>query len=415
MELSKKSETATKITFEYEGEPEGTEGYRYYADGVPVSRTFNPDDHEVTFGKIPSGKYSVEALGFTSLARAEWPVVEPTPVGNKLRWKPPGWNGNEPTLPSSYPGYQVKSVTKDGTVSLTNGVDYVLEVDASYSGGGRIWVQGGRNIVVVGGEIDYANSSGDGFNSSFQFEGGDDGAIVHVEGFLTKNQPNGFTLKAPKMFQFQNIHCDLRDGSGQGHPDLIQVWSGYKAKGIRINRWTGYSGYTYFSDFTDDKGPAQFGSETPGFWELYDVDMHHVNGQGLGNWMGSPNHAVWKGKNLWLETSTEPTGNRRDMGDQLRQYGLQYPPTSPPGYGAQYQIFDTDGTTLLYTSPVNPQGGAPGDIGRLQGQYLRYINNPRLTAEWRCQKAPVSAGADANGNFVPAATVGPNYRSPGYV
>jgi hypothetical protein len=335
------------------------------------------------------------------------------PVGT-LRWKPPGWNGEDPTLPSSFPGFQVRDITRDGTVSLTNGVDYFLKVNADYSGGGRIWCQGGRNIVAIAGEVDYTNSSGDGFNSSMQFEGGDDGATVHVEGVRVKNQPNGFTLKAPKMFQFQNIHTDLRDGSGTGHPDLIQVWSGAKAKGIRIDHWSGWSGFTYFSDFVDD-GSKPFGTETPGFWELYNVDIHNVNGQGLGNWMGNPNVAVWKGSNLWLETSTEPDGNRRDMGDQLRQYGLQYPPPTGPGFGAQYQIYAADGTSLLYTSPPNPQGGAPGDIGRLQGQYLRYVNNPRMTAEWRTQKAPVSAGADANGNFVPAAKVGVGYKSPGYV
>jgi hypothetical protein len=348
------------------------------------------------------------------LARSLEPEPEPIPAGT-LRWKPPGWNGGDPTKASSYPGYEVRRVTSAGTTSLSNGRDYFLEIDVNYSGDQRVWIQGGRNIVCMGAEIDYTNSSGDGFNSSLQFEGGDDGAIVHVEGARIKNQPNGFTLKAPKMFQFQNIHTDLRDGSGSGHPDLIQVWSGAKAKGIRVHKWTGYSGFTYFSDFTDDKGPSQFGSETPSFWELYDVDMHHVNGQGLGNWMGSPNHAVWKGSNLWLETSTEPTGNRRDMGDQLRQHGLQYPPISGPGYGARYEIFGTDGTTSLYKSPPNPQGGAPGDIGRLQGQYLRYLDNPRLTAEWRCQIAPTSVGADANGNFVPASKVGVGYKSPGYV
>lgn len=76
MELNKKSETATKITFTHE-KPAGAEGYLYYSDGKRVSRTFNPDDLEVTFGKVDSGKYAVEAVGFTSLAKAEWP--KPTP------------------------------------------------------------------------------------------------------------------------------------------------------------------------------------------------------------------------------------------------------------------------------------------------------------------------------------------------
>lgn len=345
--------------------------------------------------------------------------VLPTPPGSgTLRYRPPGWNGGDPTLASSFPGYTVRTITGPGTMTLTNGVDYYLEMGTvNYSGDQRIWIEGGRNIVLVGGHINYTNTSGDGFNSSFQFQGGDPGATVHIEGVRIQNQPNGFTLKTPKFVQLQNIHAFLADGSGTGHPDIIQVWSGYKAQGIRIHRFTGYSGHTYFADHTDDSGSANFGLYTPVFWELRDVDLHHVNGSGSAFWLGSPNHAVFRGDNLWLETSTEPSGNRRDLGDILRIYGLQYPPVDPNlGFSAQFRIYDTDGTTVLYTSPTNPTSGAPGDIGRLQGHWFRYADNPRLAnIAWRCQKAPTSAGADANGNFVPASSVGANYVSPRYI
>ena len=78
MKLTKKSETGTKITFTYDKPPGPVEGYLYYADGARVSRTFNPNDLEVTFGKVPSGTYAVEAVGFSSVARAEWPESSPT-------------------------------------------------------------------------------------------------------------------------------------------------------------------------------------------------------------------------------------------------------------------------------------------------------------------------------------------------
>lgn len=73
MKLTKKSETTSKITFTYDRPPGAVEGYLYYAGGQRVSRTFNPADLEVTFGKVPSGQYAVEAVGFDVVARAEWP------------------------------------------------------------------------------------------------------------------------------------------------------------------------------------------------------------------------------------------------------------------------------------------------------------------------------------------------------
>jgi hypothetical protein len=79
MKLTKKSETATKITFTYDRPPGPVEGYLYYAGGVRVSRTFNPSDLEVTFGKVESGKYAVEAVTLVVVARAEWPEP-PAPV-----------------------------------------------------------------------------------------------------------------------------------------------------------------------------------------------------------------------------------------------------------------------------------------------------------------------------------------------
>jgi hypothetical protein len=80
MELTKKSETASKITFTYDKPAGAVEGYVYYSDGNRVSKTMNPDDLEVTFGKVASGKYSVQAVGFNQIARAEWPkVAEPGP------------------------------------------------------------------------------------------------------------------------------------------------------------------------------------------------------------------------------------------------------------------------------------------------------------------------------------------------
>ena len=84
--LTKVSETETKITFSYPHVP-GVEGWRYLVNNVPVSRTFNPDDHEVTFGKVTNGIYRVVPLDVVERPDGfVWPAPAP-PTG----WTPPSY------------------------------------------------------------------------------------------------------------------------------------------------------------------------------------------------------------------------------------------------------------------------------------------------------------------------------------
>jgi hypothetical protein len=99
VKLTKKSETSTKITFTYDKPTGAVEGYLYYADGTRVSRTFNPNDLEVTFGKVASGKYAVEAVGFQVLDRAVWPEVTPPPP------PPTGFSSPIGFISNRAPGY----------------------------------------------------------------------------------------------------------------------------------------------------------------------------------------------------------------------------------------------------------------------------------------------------------------------
>lgn len=419
MKLTKKSETSSKITFTYDKPTAETEGYIYYANDVAVSRTFNPDDLEVTFGKVPSGRYAVDAIGFEELDRAEWPEVSipPPPVGD-LRFKPPGWNGGDPTLASSFPGYKVQAITGPATYNLDNSTDYFLDWgDFSFTGKGNIVLNGGRNLVCVGGAVTHTNSSGDGGDDGILIEGGAAGATVHLEGLKLLDVVNGFTVRTPRFVTLQNIHIAVRgfqDNASLAHPDLIQVWTGNKCPGIRVHRFTGYSRFTFFSDFTDATV-----AQRPEFWELHDVDLHGRppwNDQagrpdGLNLWMGYAPEATWRGSNCWFETTYESSGNRRVLGSHLRQFS-----GGSPTAHAGYTIYNQAGVGV-FTAPVGFNGGSPGDIGRTQGDRLVYTDDPRqprMDLEWRCQKPTAADGADANGNFVPAGLVGAGYRSPGY-
>jgi hypothetical protein len=72
MQIRKVSETSSKITLSYDRGPAGTEGYLYYKDGVRVSRTFNPNDLQVTFSK-PFTSIKIEAVKFTAVDTGTYP------------------------------------------------------------------------------------------------------------------------------------------------------------------------------------------------------------------------------------------------------------------------------------------------------------------------------------------------------
>ena len=98
--LTKVSETSSKITFSYP-KAAGAEGYRYTVNGNAVSRTFNPDDLEVTFGKVANATYRVIPLDVSDRADGYvWPApVTPEPGGNAYWYEtwdsgtvPAGWS-----------------------------------------------------------------------------------------------------------------------------------------------------------------------------------------------------------------------------------------------------------------------------------------------------------------------------------
>lgn len=268
------------------------------------------------------------------------------------------------------------------------GRNYRFTIDVTSTSGGRVVLQGGRHRLVVGARIDITGGNDP---IALLIEGGDTGGITHIEGCYLRSV-NGVTVRTNQTVQLVNNH--VRVAGAAEHADVIQAWAGAKCPGIRVDGLTAHSEFTFLSDLTDEPGVVH-GTYTPGSWDLHNVDLHGPNA--LNNWMGSPQHAVWRGDNLWLETSTDSTGQRRDLGDQLRQHGEQYVPKH-----AGYQILDA-ADRILYTQSENVASGAPGETGRTAGHWLRYHLNPRLTMTWRW-------GVPPGGEFVPAWTTGPNYR-----
>ena len=82
IQLRKVSETATKITLGW-SKVANADGYRFYVNGKQVSRTCDRNKTEVTFGKVPNGQYTVEAVFFSRLDEGTYPT-DPPPVYVKV-------------------------------------------------------------------------------------------------------------------------------------------------------------------------------------------------------------------------------------------------------------------------------------------------------------------------------------------
>jgi hypothetical protein len=175
-----------------------------------------------------------------------------------LTWAPPGY--------PAYPGYvSVTLSTKGGTLDLDDTKDYRL-IPPSTPIEGHTDVRGGRNIVSMGGHCHIPDA---GYGASaisrrcitFRDNSGEvSGRIIHIEGWYADGPDltEGINLATPSaIVQIENIRiervvargyedlADLKAYHGKGsHPDLLQPFGG--AKEIRVDRFTGRSGYQHF-------------------------------------------------------------------------------------------------------------------------------------------------------------------------
>lgn len=156
-----------------------------------------------------------------------------------LTWAPPELS--DPTTVNVSPA--------DITLELDGSRDYVVVMpDEPLESG--LAITGGRNVVLVGGEIRVPWQGDDPWIS--QRRGlllRDQTGVVHVEGLLITGEDlsEGIQIDAPEAtVQLQNIRVEdvhARDqvGFSDNHPDVIQTWGGVAE--LRIDGLTGSTDY----------------------------------------------------------------------------------------------------------------------------------------------------------------------------
>jgi hypothetical protein len=276
-----------------------------------------------------------------------------------LRWQPPRLEA--PRL--------VRVGTEPDAVTLEPGVDYVIELpDRPLTRG--LNVSGGRNVVIIGGEIAIPwQGPAPSIASRRALHITHATGVVHVEGLLLHGDDisEGIQINAPEaIVQIQNvgvygIHARDQVGFSDNHPDLIQSYG--NAREIRVDRFTGSTDYQGFFFQPDFHGPHHG-----------PVALSRVNIAG------------------------EPTS----------RYLLWFAP------GAAATLED-----VWLDVPAEREGGLgravwPDDAGREVS--ARVDRGERLAASWTSSTITgrVYGGRPPDGDFVRPEDVGIGYRSPGY-
>jgi hypothetical protein len=271
--------------------------------------------------------------------------------GPKLRWAPPALD--HPTTISAADADTGSD--SDHVLNLDPGRDYRVQMPSGpLTGKGGLTIQGGRNVVLIGGEIDVPPQPGPSPSPESRrglYLSGQTGT-VHVEGLLIRGSglSEGIDLSEPdaaavqiENVRVENVHARDERNFSDNHPDVIQTWAGPAE--LRVDRLTGSTDYQGLF-----LAPNQYGSQPP----PRQVAISHVDLTGTRTPERCGCYLLWQSGSFPIQTSD------------------------------------------LYLTPH------PGD--RLSGTQWP------SPAPW----GEAISGSPPDGPFVPSGRAGSSYRSPGY-
>jgi hypothetical protein len=182
--------------------------------------------------------------------------------GSRLLWAPPSLDDPITVQAASAP----RSGDNAHQLNLSPSRDYLVRMPPGPLVGG-LTIQGGHNVVLIGGEIDVPMQPGNppSINSRRGLYLKGQTGTVHVEGLLIQGPDlsEGIDLdeRLGAVVQVENVRVEgvhARDESGftDNHPDVLQTWAGPAE--LRVDRLSGSTDYQGFF-----LAPNQFGAQPP--------------------------------------------------------------------------------------------------------------------------------------------------------
>lgn len=205
------------------------------------------------------------------------PVVDPpAPTGDRLSWAPPAL-----TTPTT-----ITPTDEQGKIVLSAGRDYVIKLptDRAWKNARGLHIEGGRNVVVIGGTVDvaagyYAGGTGPGVQANGYVKRaayilGTSGT-VHLEGVAftsaSGNLSEGINVSAAAAkVRVQNCRIDvpLVGTKDTNHADALQCWNGPTS--LKVDGFTATTGYQGMFLNPHDTSTASAIVED---WELRNVEI----------------------------------------------------------------------------------------------------------------------------------------------
>ena len=342
-------------------------GVQFKVDGSNVGSedTSAPYAASWNSASVSNGGHTVtavarDAAGNNSSSQRSVTVSNSSSSGPTLAWPPPALSN--PVV--------VTVTNANRRLYLDNARDYRLNIAEPLKR--ELWIEGGRNVVVIGGRITIDQLGGDTSyqdNTAIKVRFGAAGGTVHLEGILIDGAyvNDAIGIATPRNVQIENVRVERTYEIKGGHPDCVQTQQG--AGAIRIDRFTCTTALQGIF-LRDDIYP------------IGACDFRHVNITGAA------------GKHLFFQTTSRQPVSLSDFWLHSDQ------PWAPFGWWVYPQADGRtwDGKLDMTRIPVVSADGS----------YLTFTGSTNSIS------GRVNKGRPPSGDFVPSAAVGSNYVSPGY-
>lgn len=327
--------------------------------------------------KIPSHKLGL-LLGFLGISASVFilassfgyeeivDIEKPTLAKSPLIWSPPSL-----TSPTT-----INLSTGETKHTLDTNKDYIIKLPPTKKIG-RTWIEGGRNITIIGGHITIPPTDpvvqDDGFRRAIYIK--NTKGIVHIEGVLIDSSAGGesdaITINAPEAtVQIQNIRVETIKGTNNSmHADVIQPWGGVKE--LRVYNLTGSSYYQGLYLAYDTGGITK-------------ADLRNIDLTALGESYGS------HGGGYMLSFTK---GNCNNLFSVILRNVYVVPRSNRTLGKSVWPDINTASTSTCAGVESNSTVSWP-TISQISGEVI--------------------GGLPPGGNFVPAGVAGTSYTSPGY-
>lgn len=328
-------------------------------------------------GLAPAPASAGEAVATPVATATASASVSTTP----LSWAPPTLT--DPVV------IDVSSSRRDLVLDPTK--DYLLRMPGTpLSVLGGLRVTGGRNVVLIGGEISIpAGATAVGEANRGLYLKGQTGT-VHVEGLAITGAGLGEGInldqRAGGVVQLQNLRIDTVQGSATGHhADLLQTWAGPRK--LLVDGLTGSTQYQGLFLL-----PLQLGTQRPEIVDLRRVDITGTQTSG---------HLIWRDTQTWPLTLTDVwlaprypsnpttflspsgTGPGTEAWPSVRvgaPPGGQFVPSGAAGVGYVSPGYRSDGSGSGSTTPlVAPVVGTVAGARASGGAYYTSASSVELT------------------------------------